>query len=113
MGIVVKVIDAIGVEEAGTPHQAVHFIAFREQELGQVRAVLPGDACDQSPLRHALIIYRASVAASFGKLVSGSDAREGQSIVIEPSDLIGPAPGLGQRPGMQWSAPIGVLSLAS
>ena len=36
MGIVVKMINAIGIEEAGSPHQAVHFVALREQELGKV-----------------------------------------------------------------------------
>src|SRR5437867_12436441 len=52
MGIVVEVIDAIGVEKACTPHQAVDFIALREQELGKIGAVLSGDTGDQCALRH-------------------------------------------------------------
>ena len=36
--------------------EAVHLVALLEQQLGQVRAVLPGDAGDQRPLGHALAL---------------------------------------------------------
>jgi hypothetical protein len=42
--VVVEVLDALGVEGAGAADEAVHFVIFREQQLGQVRAVLAGDA---------------------------------------------------------------------
>jgi len=50
MGVVVEMIDAVGVKEACAPHHAVDFVAFPEQELGKIRAVLPGDAGDQCTL---------------------------------------------------------------
>ena len=53
MGIVVEMIDAIGVEEACAPHHAVDFISFRKQEFAEVGAVLPGNAGDQRALCHA------------------------------------------------------------
>jgi hypothetical protein len=48
MGVVVEMVDVIGVEEARAP-QAVDLVAFREQKLGKVGAVLPGNAADQCP----------------------------------------------------------------
>jgi hypothetical protein len=44
----VNVLDPPGAERAGPPHQAVHFIALVEEELGQVGPVLARDAGDQS-----------------------------------------------------------------
>ncbi len=52
MRIVVEVIDAVGIEQARPPHQAMHLIALGQQQLGQVGAVLAGDAGDQRALRH-------------------------------------------------------------
>ena len=60
MGVVVEMVDAIGVEEAGAPHQAVDFVAFREQELGNIGAVLPGNAGDGA-LGHMSKVYRISI----------------------------------------------------
>ena len=45
--ILVKVIDAAGVEGGSATNNAVHFIAFCQQQLREIRTVLPGDACDQ------------------------------------------------------------------
>jgi hypothetical protein len=45
--LVLDVLDAAQVEGAGAAHHAHHAVAFGEQELGQVRAVLPGNAGDQ------------------------------------------------------------------
>ena len=63
MRIVVKMVDAIGVEEAGAPHQAVHFVALRQQEFGKVGAVLPGNASDQCALCHD---FKSTALRSFG-----------------------------------------------
>ena len=49
----VKMIDAIGVEQAGATLDAMNFIALAQQELGQVRTVLTGHAGDEGNLlRH-------------------------------------------------------------
>ena len=48
--ILVQVIDAVGVEERGAALDAVHLVALVEQELGEIGAVLAGDAGDQSNL---------------------------------------------------------------
>ena len=45
--VAVEVVDALGVERARPPHDAVHLVPLVEEELGQVRAVLSGDAGDQ------------------------------------------------------------------
>jgi hypothetical protein len=44
--ILVQVVDAVGVEQRGAPLDAVHLVALVEQELGQIGAVLAGDAGD-------------------------------------------------------------------
>ena len=46
MRIGVKMIDARRVERAGAPNDAVNFVAFLEEEIGEVAAVLPGDPGD-------------------------------------------------------------------
>ena len=50
--VVVEMVDAVGVEQAGAALDAVHHVALLEQELGQVGAVLPGDAGDECRLCH-------------------------------------------------------------
>ena len=45
--VLVDVVDALGVEQAGAALDAVHDVAFFKQELGQVGAVLAGDAGDE------------------------------------------------------------------
>ena len=46
-------IDPLGVERRGAAHDAVDLVALGEQLLGQVGAVLAGDAGDQSPFHRA------------------------------------------------------------
>ena len=41
-------IDAASVEGGSATNDAVYLVVFRDQELGKVAAVLPGDACDKS-----------------------------------------------------------------
>ena len=45
--ILVEVIDAVGVEERRAPLDAVDDVALAEEELGEVGAVLAGDAGDE------------------------------------------------------------------
>ena len=52
----VEVVDPPGVELARAADQAVHLVALVEQQLGQVRAVLAGDARDEgASLGHRLL----------------------------------------------------------
>ena len=52
--VLVEMIDAIGVEQGAAALDAVDFIAFGEQQLGEIRSILPGDTGDQS-LLHSLL----------------------------------------------------------
>lgn len=45
--VLVQVVDAVGVEEAAAALDAVHLVAFFEQQFGQIGAVLPGYAGDE------------------------------------------------------------------
>ena len=45
--IAVEVVDPRGVERAGAADEAVDLVALGKQQLGEVRAVLAGDAGDQ------------------------------------------------------------------
>ena len=51
---VLDVGDALEVERARPPDHAADLVALVEQELGQVGAVLAGDAGDQCSFRHAV-----------------------------------------------------------
>jgi hypothetical protein len=46
VGILVNVVYALRVEQRSTAFDAVDFVAFFKQELGEVGAVLAGDAGD-------------------------------------------------------------------
>ena len=41
--VLVKMIDAVGVERTGAADDAVDLVALAEQEFGEIRPVLPGD----------------------------------------------------------------------
>ena len=45
--ILVDMLDPLRMERTGPPDQPVDCVALREQQLGQVRAVLAGDARDE------------------------------------------------------------------
>ena len=44
VGVLVDVVDTVGVKRAGTAFDAVHFVALVQQQLRQVGAVLAGYA---------------------------------------------------------------------
>ena len=50
--VLVEVVDALGVKQARPALDAVHDVAFFEQQLRQVRAVLAGDAGDEGGFTH-------------------------------------------------------------
>ncbi len=52
VGVLVDVVDPLGVEERGAALDAVDLVALLEQELGQVGPVLARDAGDEGGLRH-------------------------------------------------------------
>ncbi|MBW8700288.1 hypothetical protein MBT84_11820 [Streptomyces sp. MBT84] len=54
LGSLVDVVDPLGVEAGRPPQQAVDPVPLRQQQLRQVRAVLPGHAGDQCGLGHAV-----------------------------------------------------------
>ena len=47
VGILIEVVDSLGVEAAGPALDAMHAVALFQQQLGQVGAILAGDAGDQ------------------------------------------------------------------
>jgi len=47
VGVDVDVVDPAGVEGGRAPDDAVDLVSFGEEELGEVRAILAGDAGDQ------------------------------------------------------------------
>ncbi len=42
LGVLVNVIDALGIERRRAAFQAMHHVAFFQQKFRQVRAILPG-----------------------------------------------------------------------
>jgi hypothetical protein len=46
MEILIEMIDAIRIERAGSPDEAVDFISLPEQKLGKIGTILAGDARD-------------------------------------------------------------------
>ncbi len=57
VGIVIEMVDAVGVEQTRPPHQAVHLIALLQQEFAQIGAVLAGDAGNQCAFCHVTSQY--------------------------------------------------------
>ena len=55
--ILVEVIDAVGVEQRGAALDAVHLVSLVEQELGEIGAVLAGDAGDQSSFQKVVLLF--------------------------------------------------------
>jgi hypothetical protein len=58
MRILVEVIDSLGVEERGAAFDAVDFVAFFEEEFGEVGAILAGDAGDESAFHEGRDVKR-------------------------------------------------------
>jgi hypothetical protein len=50
--VLIKVVNAIGIEAACSPFDTVHHIAFLKQQLREIAAVLACDAGNQGCSRH-------------------------------------------------------------
>lgn len=56
MGVAEEMVDARGVERARPPDDSVDFVAFGEEQFGEVRAVLAGDAGDEGFFHGSLVL---------------------------------------------------------
>ena len=45
--ILIQVVNPVGVEQGGPALDTVHFVAFGQQQFGEVGTVLSGDASDE------------------------------------------------------------------
>ena len=61
----VDVIQTIRIESGRPANDAMHLIAFGEQELGQVRAILPRDSKAYGPLSLQMATFGYSLLALF------------------------------------------------
>src|SRR6478672_1641690 len=66
--LVVQMIDALGVERRRAPLDAVDLVALREQELGEIGAILARDTGDEC----ALVFHRFWAAVPIRKGRDGS-----------------------------------------
>ena len=62
LDVVAQMLDAREVLGAGAAHHAEDLVALLQQQLGQVRAVLPGDAGDQCARLCHRLPFNSSVA---------------------------------------------------
>ena len=58
MRIFMQVLDAAAVERGGAAHQPVDVVSLAQEQLGQIGAVLSGDAGDECSLHIALGFLR-------------------------------------------------------
>ena len=56
VGVLVKVIDPIRVEKGGAAFDAMYLVAFSQEEFGQVRSVLAGNARNQCHFVHIILL---------------------------------------------------------
>jgi hypothetical protein len=47
MGILIEVVDSVGIEQRRPALDAVHEVTLIEEQFGEVGTVLPGDSCDE------------------------------------------------------------------
>jgi hypothetical protein len=52
MGVLINMINARRVEGRRATLNAMHHVTLCQQKVGQISAILPGDACDQSTFLH-------------------------------------------------------------
>src|SRR4026209_307513 len=60
----IKMIDPRGVEGAGAANNSVHFVAFFQQQIGQVTSVLAGYAGDERLLHERRLALRQAMRVS-------------------------------------------------
>src|SRR6185295_6361730 len=64
VGILIEMVDALGIEKRRAPFHAVDHIPFVQQQLGQVSAVLAGDSGNQCSAVHWLPSFGSSISAA-------------------------------------------------
>ena len=62
VGIGVEMIDARGIECAGAANDPVHFVALLQQQVGEITAILSGNAGDERLLHVDLSILRFNLS---------------------------------------------------
>jgi hypothetical protein len=66
VGILVDVVNAVGVEQGCTALDAMHRVALFQQKLGKVRAVLARDAGYQRYFAHRKPLYKTATLDFIG-----------------------------------------------
>ena len=56
VGILVEVVDAVGVQQGSAALDAMHFIPLFQKEFGEIGAILTGDAGDQSSFQEGVFL---------------------------------------------------------
>jgi hypothetical protein len=62
VGILIEVIDAVGIQQRSAAFDAVHFVPLLQKELSEVSAVLTGDAGDQGSFQEWLLLFESFYA---------------------------------------------------
>src|SRR6187401_199806 len=55
MRVLVQMVDAPRIERRRTSLHSVDDVSLRQQEFGEIRAILTGNACDESDFRHGYL----------------------------------------------------------
>ena len=71
MRVLVDVGHTLGVKAGRAPLDAVHGVAFFQQEFGQVRAVLAGDASDEGTLGWVVVLLMLGSSGNLDRPAPG------------------------------------------
>jgi hypothetical protein len=58
VGVLIEMVDAPGIEAGGPALDAVHLIAFGQEEFGQIGTVLAGDSGDEGCFHSDILSWR-------------------------------------------------------
>ena len=72
--VLVKVIDARGIESGRTADDAVDFVSFFEKQVGEVASVLSRDSCNKGFLHEAVNRKQMARRPPIGQSVSSKTA---------------------------------------
>jgi hypothetical protein len=57
VGILVEVVDAIGVQQGSAAFNAVHLIPLLQKEFGEIGAILTGNASNQGSFQEGVLLW--------------------------------------------------------
>jgi hypothetical protein len=57
VGVLIQVVDTVGIQQGSAALDAMHFIPLFEQELRKIGAILTGDAGDQSSFQEGVLLF--------------------------------------------------------